>query len=237
MLNELNAFIDDLKSTHGENLAAVVLYGSAAAGDFIPRESDLNLLVALRRMTPLDLRNAHACMREWTRLGHPVPVYFTAEELQTAADVFPIEFHQMRSARKVLFGTDVLADIDISDDFLRHQTEYELRSRLIQLRRSYIPASRSAAGLARLMSESLRSFASIFRAVLLLRGTDPPAGKAAVVGRLAAEIGLDPSPFEKIFDIRENIVELTDSGANELFAAYLEQIERAIAAVDHLKDS
>ncbi len=236
MLNELNAFIDDLRSTHGDNLVAVVLYGSAAGG-FVTRGSDLNLLVALRRITPEDLRNAHACMREWTRLGHPVPVYFTVEELQTAADVFPIEFHQMQSARKIVYGSDVLAGIAVSDDFLRHQTEYELRSRLIQLRRSYIPASRSAAGLARLMSESLRSFASIFRAVLLLRGIDPPIGKPAVVARLATEIGLDPAPFEKIFNIRENSVGLTDTAANELFGAYLEQIERTIAAVDHLEDS
>src|SRR5687767_15495846 len=28
------------------------------------------------------------------RLGHPLPVYFTVEELSDAADVFPIEFHQ-----------------------------------------------------------------------------------------------------------------------------------------------
>ena len=60
------------------------------------------------------------------KLGHPVPVYFTVAELQNAADVFPIEFHFMEYARKVLYGTDVLADLKISDEFLRHQTEFEL---------------------------------------------------------------------------------------------------------------
>jgi predicted nucleotidyltransferase len=229
MNNELRAFIDDLKSTHGKNLASVVLYGSAAAGDFVPQASDYNLLVALNKITPLELRNAQACMREWTRLGHPVPVYFTVDELKTAADVFPIEFHQMERVRLVVYGTDVLADLVISDDFLRHQTEYELRSRLIQLRRSYIPASRSVEGLANLMAESLSSFAAIFRAILLLRKVDSPTAK----------LGLDGKPFEKIFNIRENNFELklTDVSANELFAEYLEQIERAIAAVDQMKES
>jgi predicted nucleotidyltransferase len=238
MNNDLNAFIEDLRTTHGENLAAVILYGSAAAGDFNARSSDLNLLVALCRITPLDLRNAHACTREWVRLGHPVPVYFTVDELQTAADVFPIEFHQMERARRVVFGTDVLAGITISDKFLRHQTEYELRSRLIQLRRSYIPASRTVPGLARLMSESLTSFAAILRALLLLKGIEPPAGKHAVVARVAEEFALDGKPFEKIFNIRENNFDqtLTEVQANELFAEYLTQIERAIAATDQLRD-
>ena len=130
MKHQFEAFIDDLRSTHGKNLAAVILYGSAAAGDFVPMQSDYNLLIALHKITPIDLRNAHACIREWHRMGHPVPVYFTVSELQNAADVFPIEFHQMETARKVLYGTDVLADLKISDEFLRHQTEYELRSKL-----------------------------------------------------------------------------------------------------------
>jgi predicted nucleotidyltransferase len=175
MENQFSAFIDDLKATHGNNLASVVLYGSAATGDFIPRRSDYNILIALHRITPRDLRNAHASVREWNRLGHPVPVYFTVSELQNAGDVFPIEFHQMQAARKVLYGADVLKDVVISDAYLRHQIEYELRSKLILLRRQYIPASESVAGLKALMSESLASFVAIFRAVLhLSAGGVPP---------------------------------------------------------------
>ena len=56
MKNQFDAFIDDLKATHGKNLASVILYGSAAAGDFIPQASDYNLLVALHKITPKDLR-------------------------------------------------------------------------------------------------------------------------------------------------------------------------------------
>src|SRR5215213_4159322 len=182
---KFEAFLDDLKAAHGRNLASVILYGSAAAGDFIPQASDYNLLIALQKITPRDLRNSHAVMREWTRLGYHVPVYFTVEELQTAADVFPIEFHNMERARKVLYGTDVLANLEISDEFLRHQTEYELRSKLIRLRRAYIPASTSVEGLADLMAESLSSFASLFRAVLLLNGVEPPVTKHKIVALTA----------------------------------------------------
>src|SRR6188508_703126 len=92
------AFIDDLKSTHGKNLASVILYGSAAAGEFVPGRSDYNVLVALNKIGPADLRNAHAARREWSRMGHSIPVYFTVSELSNAADVFPIEFSKMESA-------------------------------------------------------------------------------------------------------------------------------------------
>lgn len=234
MKHYFEAFIDDLRSTHGKNLVSVVLYGSAAAGDFIPKKSDYNILIALKKIGPEDLRNAHACIREWARFGNQIPVYFTVSELQNAADVFPIEFHQMAGSHKVLFGKDVLEGLKISDQFLRHQIEYELRSKLIQLRRKYIPASASIDGLKRLMSESLPSFAALFGAVLLFKGIDPPATKHEAVAVTVRELGIDGTVFEKIFNIRENnfTEKLDEVSANRLFGEYLEQIEKVIDSVD-----
>lgn len=237
MKNQLDAFIDDLRSTHGKNLASVILYGSAATGDHVPQGSDYNLLVALEKIAPLDLRQAHASVREWTKLGHTVPVYFTVSELEDAADVFPIEFFQMRKARKVLYGRDVLAGVEISDRNLRHQVEYELRSKLILLRRQYIPASATAEGLESLMAESLSSFATLFAAALMLSGIDPPSTKHEIVARAVEHFGLTGRPFETIFNIRkENLgIELDESAANELFAEYMEQIENVIDRVNAIE--
>lgn len=234
MKNQFEAFIDDLRATHGNNLASVILYGSAAVGDFVPGRSDYNVLIALNKITPHDLRQAHASVREWAKLGQPVPVYFTVSELQNAADVFPIEFHQMESARTVLYGKDVLADVQISDKFLRHQVEYELRSKLIRLRRQYIPASASVEGLKSLMAESLTSFAALFKAILVLLGLQPPKTKHEAVALVVQQFNLDGLPFEKIFNIRKDnfAAPLDEVEANKLFGEYMEQIEKVIDAVD-----
>ena len=231
-----NHLIADLQTTHGENLAAVVLYGSAAAGDFIDSRSDYNLLIALHRITPEDLRQAQAAMREWQRLGHPLPVYFTFSELTNAADVFPIEFHQMERARVVLYGKDPFESLTISDANLRHQTEYELRSKLIQLRRLYIPDSTSTRRLTDLMSDSLSSFATLFAPVLMLHGVEPPVLKQEIVRATVRRLALDATPFERIFELRNAGTRdaLNEIEANELFSAYMAQIDRVIAAVDRL---
>lgn len=239
MKHQFEAFIDDLKATHGRNLASVILYGSAAAGDCIPQKSNYNLLIALHRITPEDLRNAHASIREWHRMGHPVPVYFTVAELKEAADVFPIEFHQMEAARKVLYGSDVLEDLKISDVYLRHQTEYELRSKLIKLRREYIAASESIDGLKNLMAESLTSFATLFRAVLLLHGIEPPATKHEVLAITVERLKLEGAVFEKIFNMRKDNFAATidEVEANRLFGEYMDQIEKVIDSVDKVGTS
>src|SRR6185436_613460 len=232
----LNGLVEDLRATHGANLASIVLYGSAAAGDHIELRSDYNILIALNRITPEDLRQAQAPMREWQRLGHPLPVYFTVEELADAADVFPIEFHQMANARSVLYGHDPFEFVKLSDENLRHQTEYELRSKLIQLRRLYIPASVAIDKLCDLMSDSLASFAALFRAVLLLHGQDAPVGKPDCVRATVELLKLDAEPFEKIFEFRtSNSLPRSESEANAIFGSYLFQIEQVVEAVDELK--
>ena len=234
----LSGLIDDLRATHGNNLASVVLYGSAAAGDHIELRSDYNLLIALHRITPEDLRQAQAPMREWQRLGHPLPVYFTIEELSDAADVFPIEFHQMANARIVLYGHDPFEFVNLSDANLRHQTEYELRSKLIQLRRLYIPASASIEKLCDLMSDSLSSFAALFRAVLILHGLEAPVSKPDCVRATARLLKLDPGPFERIFEFRaSDRLPSSEKEAHELFGVYLFQIERVVEAVDKLGEA
>jgi hypothetical protein len=237
MDHHLADFIDDLQTTHGKNLVSVILYGSAAAGDHSHRDSDYNLLVALEKIGPEDLRKAHAAVREWAKLGHHVPVYFTASEIEHAADVFPIEFQQMQRARKVLFGRDVLLGIDVSHENLRHQVEFELRSNLIRLRRQYIPASVSVESLARLMSDSLASFIALFRGLLLLKGLDPPAKRHQTLAVAIEKLDLNGQPLEKIFNIRSKNLDrnMTETEANELFGEYLEQIERAIDAVDSME--
>lgn len=237
--DSLTSFVRDLRSTHGDNLASVVIYGSAAMGDEMAQQFGLNVLVALHRITPEDLRQAQAPIREWKRLGQSLPVYFTLAELKDAADVFPIEFHQIERARKVLYGADPFELVQISDVNLRHQTEYELRGKLIQLRRSYITASTSADKLAALMSESLATFATLFRPVLLLSGKEPPVAKQDAVRAVVLMLGLDKQPFERILAFSakgSDASGLTDENANDLFAAYLEQLERVIEAVDRMHE-
>lgn len=233
----LDRLVEDLRAAHGDNLASIVLYGSVAAGEQVDVRSDHNLLIALDRIASDDLRVSQPAIRDWLKLGQPMPVYFTVEELKRAADVFPIEFMQMEKARKVLYGRDPFEFLEISPANLRHQTEYELRTKLIQLRRLCIPASDSAEKLIALMTDSLASFAALFRAVLILHGQEPPINKPDSVRATVRLLGLDEGPFEKILELRtKTSTTMTTAEANHLFSGYLAQIERVIQAVDQIEN-
>ena len=232
MASELNGLVERLTEAHGENLKSVVLYGSAVVGGQLEDGRPKKVLVVLDRIAPADLHAAHEVAEWWGSEGNPVPVYFTSEEISDSSDVFPIEFIDMSQVRHVLYGKDPFDGLEIPTGNLRHQLEYELRAKLLRLRRLYIPASRNANQLARLMSDSLDNFAVLFRHVLVMLGEEASFNKRECVLRLAAELQLDEKVFMRIFEYAPDEEVWLESETNETFANYLTQIEKVIEVVD-----
>jgi hypothetical protein len=230
----LDQLVSDLREAQGDNLASIVLYGATATAEDDHR-SDHNVLVVLRRAAFEDLHGCSQALRAWRDAGQPPPVVFTTDELDSAADVFPIEFLQMEQARKILHGSDPFASLEISSDNLRHQTEYDLRTKFIQLRRLYIARSPTGKDLINLMIDSFGSFAALFRAVLILKGQAPPVTKAEAVQATANLLKLDGEPFDWILKMKgAKGASATNVEVERVFAAYLNEIERVIDAVDRL---
>src|SRR5688572_12601068 len=90
----------------GENLASLVLYGSAARGDFDPKLSDVNLLLIVGDASPSALRPLGPVIGKWASAGQPPPLIFSRRDWETSSDVFPMELEDMRQAHRVLRGED-----------------------------------------------------------------------------------------------------------------------------------
>ncbi|MEK6299842.1 MAG: hypothetical protein AABO41_03900 [Acidobacteriota bacterium] len=232
MAIELKELIDKLGAAHGTNLKSVVLYGSAVAGGQLDEDAPKKVLVVLDRITPADLKAAHEVAEWWRLEGNPLPVYFTSEEMTDSSDVFPIEFIDMSKLRHVLYGKDPFDGLEIATNNLRHQLEYELRAKVIKLRRLYIPASHNPNRLTRLLAESLDSFAVLFRHVLEMMGSEAPFDKRECVMKLAATLDLDKGVFERIFQCESDEEVWLQAETDEVFGKYLDQIQRVIDAVE-----
>ena len=232
MADELKELVQKLTEAHHDNLSSVVLYGSAVVGGQLDQDVPKKVLVVLDRIAPADLHAAQGVTEWWRAEGNPVPLYFTTEEMNDSSDVFPIEFVDMSEVRHVLYGKDPFDGLEIPTHNLRHQLEYELRAKLLRLRRLYIPASRNADQLARLMVESLNNFAVLFRHVLSMLGKPASFNKRECAMQLAAELNLDAKVFERIYEYAPDKEVWLEHETNETFGKYLTQIEKVIEVVD-----
>lgn len=232
MEKELKALVEKLKAAAGANLQAVVLYGSAAAGDYQAKHSDLNVLCLLERAGAAELESLHPVVEWWARRGFRLPLVFTFEELRRSADVFAIELLDMKRHHRMLFGEDFLAKLEVPMSLHRQQVERELRNNWVRLRQGILLAPRRRTALLGLMTASISSFAALFRHALIALGEAVPDGKRAVIERIAQLSGASAAPFLTILDVREGRQKESQVDAVATLRGYLELVERVTDEVD-----
>ncbi len=233
--SRIDEFVQRLQNAAGGNLQSVVLYGSAASGEFDPELSDVNLLCILRNTSFPSLQAVAPVIHWWNRRQDSLPLFMTREELERSTDVFAIEFLDMRRQYRVLFGDDVLKDLEIPMQLHRVQVEYEIREKLLLLRQRVL-INRSKRHLKKLLLESVPSFSTLFRHALIALGETPDSHRREALQALARLVGFDPAAINQVLDARERKADINKTDVEALFAAYLNTIEQVAAAVDKMLD-
>ena len=233
---QIDEFVSRMKQAAGSNLQSIVLYGSAATGEFQTDFSNLNLLCILRESSFSQLSAIAPAVEWWHRQKNPAPLIMTQEELEHSTDVFSIEFLDMQRHHRVLFGDEVLGPLQIPMHQHRTQLEYELREKLILLRQRLLEAGDNDRALWQLLLGSVSTFGTLFRHALLALGDAAPHSKREAIQLLATRIPFEPSAFLQLLDIRDHKADRKQFDAKDVFTRYLAAVQHVTTAVDTMLD-
>ena len=230
MENKLDEFVQRMKTAAPNNLKAIVLYGSAATGEFHEGHSNVNLLCLVENGDPARLEPFHSTVEWWTGKGHPAPLIFTMEELRQSSDIFAIELLDMQARHKMLFGQDFLAGITVPLRYHKLQVERELRANWLRLRQTFLAAPRRAH--LNVMVAAAPSFTALFRHALIVLGEQAPESKREAVDRAAKLTGGDASGFQTVLDLREKKTKESDIDVAATARSYFALVESVTNEVD-----
>ncbi len=225
----LGEYRAEMERIFGEDLVSLVLYGSHAA-DVPDPKGDISLLVVVRKLTREALTACRAVAHRYARRGIPAPPIFTETFLKESADVFPLEFLGLAERRKVLAGTDVVPLLSVSTENLRHQVEFELKGKLLSLRRMYMGAYGNKE-LFSLVQDTVGSVVSVARGLLLLADREAPHAKAEIVSKIEQRFGVTLPALREGLALRQG-GKVSPARAEELFLGYQEEVERLCAIAD-----
>ncbi|MFH1830012.1 MAG: hypothetical protein ABH871_04465 [Pseudomonadota bacterium] len=226
----------ELERIYGENLKAVVLYGSAAGRDYSKKYSDYNVFCVLSEVSPAMLSKANGTLKKWMKTGNPAPQFFYPEYIERSLDVFPMEFLDMEDRHEVLVGRDPLQGVQIDFRNLRHECESELRGKLIHLRSFYAANCHKPKHIAKIMVDSFPTFVAAMRGTMRLLGEKPPNDTKALVEMIGTRVDLNPQIFFDVIDIRSGASFLPrGDDALEHFERYLTELSALTRFVDQLK--
>ncbi|MEM9159198.1 MAG: hypothetical protein AAGB46_09125 [Verrucomicrobiota bacterium] len=227
-------FAQELQHLLGSELVAVVLYGSAAAGERSEAYSDYNVMVVCRKLGIDELDLLSPLTSEWSSYGNPPPLLFTWDRLLQSADVFPIELLDIKETHRMLHGEDVLRSLSISQGNLRFQLEHELKGKLIQLRESYLLTGGRTKDVTDLMIQSLSAFQVLLRATLRFYEVRVPPRKRDAVALLEKHLLFDLSVFREMQDVKDGSKVLMNGECVAMFKRYLETVEQVADLLNQL---
>ena len=233
MADILNRFVEEVTVILGLNLKSVVLYGSRASGEDTKKHSDYNLLLILGDIKFGDLKALNKMIKFWIKGGNRPPLLFTMARLEKSADVFPIEFLDMKDNHKVLFGEDPFENLEIKNTHLRHECEFELKGKLLKLQQGYI-VSRNKSDIRNLLIGSITTFLVLFRHIVRLFNEVPPAKRLDALNILSSKTGMNPSVFITIFNMKQGVKDALKLDPEPIMEEYLKEIEKMVDVIDDL---
>lgn len=197
----LQALQQDLSRLLGDNLVSLLVFGSAARGEFREGISDVDTIVVLRDATPQALEAIANPLQVARYASRIEAMVLTADEIPRAADVFPLFYDDIRASHVVLAGSDLFSSLHIADHHRRLRVEQELREASIRLRRAVIDAGGSAPHMAGAIERKIKQIRGPLRALLELHGQKVGTELPTVMAAAGAYFKVDVSSFSKV---REN---------------------------------
>jgi hypothetical protein len=132
----------------------------------------------------------------------PAPLLMRVDELSRALDAFPLELNEIIATRRLIAGTDLLAEVTVRTEDLRRACEAQARGHLVHLREGYIEAAGNKKAIARLVTSSIVPFRALLdNAARLDRTTGD---------ELYQRLGLATDTFPAALRAAERLVEYID---------------------------
>ncbi len=219
---------------HDNNLDSLSVYGSAVGPDFIPGESDINLLAVLDKITLDTLNDSLRWVANARNEGFIAPLMLTLEHMQTSADVFPIEFLDMKDFHVVIHGESPFERLEIGRENLRLECEEQVKGKLIRLRQAYLEMGTRKTNLKQLFSDSISALIPVFRGILRLNNIEPALKKEEAINQLEELTEFTISSCIDAFKIKAGALELSKNELKKTFGRYISEMEQLATFVDKM---
>jgi hypothetical protein len=228
----LEELVAQLRAAFGTELRSVVLYGSAASGEHIPKQSDYNVLVLVDALDVARLDAVAAVVRAWSEAGNPPPFTLTLEEWRRSADIFPMEYADIQERHRVLHGAPPFDGLRVTPADLRRQLESEAMGKLLHLRQGVLAAGGDGRRQLELLEASKSTIMVLFRATMRLHGETPPGDTVELCRQIGRLAGLDPEPFIRVVRHVRGDDKLRPGDAGRLLTEYVRGVQQLVAHID-----
>ena len=221
-------------SLHRENLTSIVIYGSAAGSHYIPKRSNINLILIFQALPFSCLKNSLNLVASGRKRKILAPLFLTGEHITSSCDIFPIEFFDIKENHLTLYGEDIFQRLEINQSNLRLQCEQEIKGKLVRLRQSYLEMGIKKNQLVNLLSQSVSALMPVFRAIIRLNGGTFSQSRDSIIREIAKNFQLQEGVFFTVLNIKEGNLRYGKSELENIMEDYFTNLYKLAQKIDKL---
>lgn len=209
-----------------KSIKSLYLFGSIMIQeDFHFGISDINTFIIFdNNVDDSIIPNVSNVYKNYKKYPFSIPLMLKYEEVLNAADVFPVEFIEIKEKNVLLFGEDVLSKINFNLSDIRRQCESELRAKIIGLRKMLF-AEREVVKNQDILFKSLTSTLVLLKQLLRLKGAALPETRIEVINSLEKQFNLSLTGIRGLYHMRERGNKVTKGVIEKLLTDYIAELE------------
>ncbi len=231
----LRGFLRSIKKQKSLESQAILVYGSAARGEFLQGYSNINALVVLEHITQPVLQQWSGIHKQWTREKIVAPLFLTHEDLQQSSDVFPLEFLDIKECHVLLEGSDPFLELQVDQAHLFVQCRQEARANLLRVRQCYVEGWGRVEAIQTLLPLSLTSLLPCLRGLYRLLGRQLNMKSPEILDELKTTLNVDPSVFLEVWRLKRGLSTPGKHELPKLLERYLAGLGQLVDRIDSMK--
>ena len=221
----LEQYLIQLQKDWGADLEGLLLYGSAARGDFIAGRSNFNFLVLVRALSVSGLQRAGQLHRQWGKHQIVAPLVMTQEELSRARSLFPLEYFQMQAHHMRLAGKDPFGAGHIDRQQLGWQCEQELLANVFRMRQRFVEGEGRAEAIRALLILSITAVLPCLRGILQVIGQPSKGKDVQILECLPHALQFEPTVLLEILQMKRGMNSPGSLEWSKVYERYLQTLE------------
>ncbi|MDE0145716.1 MAG: hypothetical protein OXL95_07585 [Nitrospira sp.] len=231
----LRGFLRSIKKQKDLKFEAILVYGSAARGEFLPGYSNINVLIILEYVTQPVLQQWIGIHKQWAREKIVAPLFLTQTDLQQSSDVFPLEYLDIKECHVLLEGRDPFPELHVNPAHLFVQCRQEVHANLLRVRQNYVEGWGRIEAIQTLLPLSLTSLLPCLRGLYRLLGRPATLKSPDVLDELKVTLDVDPSVFLEVWRLKRGLSTPGKHELPKLLERYLAVLGQLVDQVDSMK--
>lgn len=240
-MTKLDKFIEQLKNIFGSRLKSVFVYGAKAGEKADNLLQDVDLMVLVTDLHGEDIKKCSKPAREWMGKSfifcskrNSLPVFMGEKEWYNSSDVYAMEYSDIKENHKILYGEDLICNINVNRDDLRLQCEAETKNLLMQFRAHYLMNAHSHIMLQKSLVPLTKTLNAIFKAILRIKNIEVSKSPYENLNKIHSLFAINKSFYEKLLCHKEKHCTLNKKEAIDTADTAVAELQKLLDYVNNL---